>query len=639
MNREYKNIINEAKNKNKEYENIINQMKNIKNDELELNICNIKKELEEKTKKINEYKLKENEINNMNKIIEELQKKIKKLETDNIIKEHTIRILEKNKDGVNNYKNYKNNIEENETEKMKSKIIVLQQENEKLKKSNQEKDDNFYKLNIDFNDNFYKLNIDFRKKEYKIENDLNKNMNELSKKDEEISKLEEVNQAILENHQKAINEIKNNYQNEIAVYKKKIKNLEQNEKELNNKVEEYRKKEKEFSLKNDLKNSNDNSKLQKEYNELKIKYLNLLEDTRNKKSHKNSFCNDDNEPLKCYKRPILIGLNKIGETSFMNSTLQCLSQIERLTNYFLNDKNKERIINNNIALKNKNDLQLSPAYLDLIKILWKIDGEKAYIPITFLNAVNNMNKSFKNEKDEDAKDFIIFILEQLHNELKKPVQNYSNEKLKLNQYNKNTFNFFFNDYKKESSIISDIFFGVNEKTNECCHCKKIYNKYEIFNCLIFPLEKVKNMKDINNNRISIYDCFYYNQKSEYFTGVNRNYCNACKQLYDFIYTSKIFSSPYILVLILDREKENIYDIKLDFNENIDITKFVQQKEHPNLIYNLYSVIARIDQSGPNAHFVASCKSPIDNKWYRYNDSTVISISNIQKEVIECHFNI
>ena len=59
----------------------------------------------------------------------------------------------------------------------------------------------------------------------------------------------------------------------------------------------------------------------------------------------------------------------------------------------------------------------------------------------------------------------------------------------------------------------------------------ICHNYQIFNCLIFPLEKVKNMKNNTmqnnnfiqmnqNNRISLYDCFYYNQKNEYF----QNYC-------------------------------------------------------------------------------------------------------------------
>ena len=139
---------------------------------------------------------------------------------------------------------------------------------------------------------------------------------------------------------------------------------------------------------------------------------------------------------------------------------------------------------------------------------------------------------------------------------------------------------------------------------------------------------------INNNCVSIYECFYYNQKSELFTGDNRNYCNICKQLWDSNYTSKIYVSPNNLIIILNRGKGNIYDVKLDFSETIDITQFVLQKDKPQIIYNLYGVITHIGQSGANDHFVASCKNPIDNKWYRFNDAFVNHINNFQKEVIE-----
>ena len=137
-----------------------------------------------------------------------------------------------------------------------------------------------------------------------------------------------------------------------------------------------------------------------------------------------------------------------------------------------------------------------------------------------------------------------------------------------------------------------------------------------------------------NNRVSLFDCFLYYQKTNYFTGQYKNYCNICKQLCDSNYTTKIYTSPNILVLILNRGKGNIYDVKLDFTETIDISQFVLQKDKPQMIYNLYGVITHIGQSGPSAHFMASCKSPIDNKWYRFNDAFINPINNIQKEVIE-----
>ena len=368
------------------------------------------------------------------------------------------------------------------------------------------------------------------------------------------------------------------------------------------------------------------------------------------------------ELLSEYKSPPLIGLNNIGASNYLNSILQCLSQTKPLTTYFLEKSNEDRIINNNIALKNKNFLQLCPLYLELIKKLWDNNGNKSFSPYNFVNTLEKMNPLFKQGQTGDSKDFIIFILEQLHKELKKPIKflnktiNHPNVNTSLNQYDKdNAFKQFFEEFKEECSIMSDEFFGINEATTICVNCKNDYNSlglnnpicynYEIFNFLIFPLEEVKKMKNntmkynnyINknqNNIVSIYECFYYNQKTDLFTGDNKHFCINCKQLYDFSYTSTIFSSPKVLILILDRGNNNIYDIKIDFTETIDITSFVSFKDKPQMIYNLYGVITRIGQSGPNTHFVASCKSPINNKWYRYNDSIVSPIYNLRKDVID-----
>ena len=143
-----------------------------------------------------------------------------------------------------------------------------------------------------------------------------------------------------------------------------------------------------------------------------------------------------------------------------------------------------------------------------------------------------------------------------------------------------------------------------------------------------------NINISQNNIVSLDECFFYNQKTEYFTGQNKNYCNLCKQTCDSVYSSKISISPNVLVIILNRGKGNIYDVKLNFKENIDITQFVLEKDRPRIIYSLYGVITHLGQGGPNAHFVASCKSPIDKKWYRFNDAIISPITDVQKEVIE-----
>jgi ubiquitin C-terminal hydrolase len=272
-----------------------------------------------------------------------------------------------------------------------------------------------------------------------------------------------------------------------------------------------------------------------------------------------------------------------------------------------------------------------------------------------MNTINKMNPLFKQGQPGDSKDFIIFILEQFHKELKKKVNILNknsnlDQKQSLNQYDRNNaFIHFLEQFKEECSIISDIFFGINETTNECLYCKNIYNSqgypnnpicynFGIFNCIIFPLEEVRKKKynsmGNNINSISLYDCFLYNQKSDLFSGSNKNYCNICNQLSESLYTSKIFSSPLILILILNRGKNNIYNVKLHFTETINITEFILQRDMPQMIYELYGVITHIGKSGPNAHFVASCRSSVDNKWYRFNDALINPIHNLERDVLD-----
>jgi len=337
-------------------------------------------------------------------------------------------------------------------------------------------------------------------------------------------------------------------------------------------------------------------------NNIENNYNNNERDVRRRN---NSMPPINKKPIELYIQPTLIGLNNIGATCYMNATLQCLSQTEDLTNYFLLKKSEKYINSINEQLLSKNECCLSKVYLELVQKLWdKKSKEHTFSPKVFMETVTGMNPLFKKGDPGDSKDFIIFILEQIHRELKRPINSNNIKKVEpLNQYEKqNAFNNFFEDFKNECSIISDVFFGFNETTNICLNCKNNYNSrgmenpvcynYSIFNCIIIPLEEVKKMKNNsnqnnsmqinnffinNNNRVSLYECFYYNQKSELFTGQNQNYCNICKQTWDSMYASKIFVSPNVLILILNRGKGNIYDVKLDYDETIDITEYVLKK--------------------------------------------------------------
>ena len=166
-------------------------------------------------------------------------------------------------------------------------------------------------------------------------------------------------------------------------------------------------------------------------------------------------------------------------------------------------------------------------------------------------------------------------------------------KKELEIQNKNELNKTLNElYEKEKNI--------NIKSQSL-----IERENEIFNHLTFPLQDVKkkiiqknNYLMNQTNKVSIKDCFVFNQqKMEYSNKNKKYYCSICKQYSIAIDTTKIYVSPTILILILNRGKYNIYDIKIDFTETIDISEYVIKKDIPQMTYNLYGVINYIGQSG------------------------------------------
>ena len=617
------------KNSNKK-EDTTEKIDQLKEDNIKLRELNTKlkkkisaqdEELEEQLKKIEQYKQNENKIINSNK---KLQKQIDDLESLNKKKEEEI---------FNIQNNFKNLLKEkdNEIKILKNKCNNLQKELEKKDRELNEDDANI-------------------KNEIKISKKNNKKLSKEIKELKEINK-EKDNQIQILKKKNKVQE--NEINNILSETENEIKNLKKLNNEYKTKIDELMEKINKMSPNEDIKSKpkdisldkKTSRKISKKNNKKEESIIILKKESERKKSGK--------DVLVLYSRPILIGLNNIGATCFMNSTLQCLSQTKQLTNFFINKSNKSKIINNNYALK-KDDSQLSPAFLELILKLWDKNGDKAYSPNKFMDTVEKMNPLFKQGQAGDSKDFILFILQRLHKELKKIVnsnhENSPKKKDPLDQYDKNiAFNEFYADYKDNSSIISDIFFGFLETTNECLKCKKYSDlqgvnnptcyKYSIFKCLIFPLEEVKNMKNNSLNyekeiTITLDECFIYNQKSDLCSGDNRHYCNICKKLCDSIYTTRILLGPEVLIIILDRGKGNLYDIKLDFSETINLSQFILQKEKGKAIYNLYGVITHVGQGSPNAHFVASCKSPIDYKWYRYNDALIKPITDIQSEVID-----
>ena len=349
-----------------------------------------------------------------------------------------------------------------------------------------------------------------------------------------------------------------------------------------------------------------------------------------------------------FNYPPLIGLENIGATCYMNSTLQCFCHIEKFIEFF---KYSKQVIN--ITKNNKNNLTSS--FKLLIEKLWpnnnNLNSNKCYAPEEFKNKISKMNPLFEGIAANDAKDLVNFIIMTLHEELNKikQINNSNNNQIVFDQTNKKLMlNNFIQDFiSKNQSIMSDLFYAMNCNITECCRChNKIYN-YQTYFFIIFPLEEVRKFKNsnilnffniiFNNNYndslVSIYDCFDYDNKINVMSGENSMYCNFCKINCACHMRTCLATGPEILILLLNRGHGIEFNVKINFLEELNLYNYIEYKE-TGCNYKLIGVITHIGESSMSGHFIAYCKDPITYKWHKYNDAIVSEVINFKKEVID-----
>jgi ubiquitin C-terminal hydrolase len=173
------------------------------------------------------------------------------------------------------------------------------------------------------------------------------------------------------------------------------------------------------------------------------------------------------------KKAILVGLNNIGATCYMNATLQCLSNTKKLTEYFLNEYKS-----------NKSNI-LSYEYYKVLKNLWDENNHKnAYSPYSFKEVLSKENPLFSGIQANDSKDLLNFLVERFHQELNKTKPKNEENKINFNQVNQSDemamFNLFMAEFKLNfNSPISNLFYGLLETKSQCSNCKIIKFNFQI----------------------------------------------------------------------------------------------------------------------------------------------------------------
>jgi len=320
-----------------------------------------------------------------------------------------------------------------------------------------------------------------------------------------------------------------------------------------------------------------------------------------------------------------LGLENIGATCYMNATIQCLCHIRSLKEYFKNNKNFN------------DKARLTKCFCELINSLWTESDKGYFTPTNFKNLISELNPLFQGIQANYLSKLIIFIYEKIHNELNNPNEN-NNYLNNLNNIPEKLKLFRESYYAKNNSIISKIFYSEQSSNLKCCSCGSNKIAFNIISFLIFHLEKVRQQlikqKKENLIYVTLEDCFEQNENKEKLFGQNQIFCNDCHRSSDAVTYNRLYNCPEVLTIILNRGKGLEFDVEFKFPMYINIQKYVEDK-NSNTNYELIGLITHLGESGMSGHFIAYCKSPVNNNWYCYNDSQVTKCVDPENEINSC----
>ncbi|KAG5843993.1 ubiquitin carboxyl-terminal hydrolase 2-like [Anguilla rostrata] len=320
----------------------------------------------------------------------------------------------------------------------------------------------------------------------------------------------------------------------------------------------------------------------------------------------------------------LVGLRNLGNTCFMNSILQCLSNTQELRDYCLHNSHQQDLNNNRRA-----STALMEEFAKLTQTLWRSTSSDAVSPSEFKTQIQKYAPRFVGYNQQDAQEFLRFLLDGLHNDVNRVgvrprLRVEDGDRLSDNEKGRMMWNKYL---QREDSKIVDLFVGQLKSSLTCSDCGYCSTVFDPFWDLSLPIAKK------GSGEVSLMDCMRLFTKEDVLDGDEKPTCYRCKSRRKCMKKFTIQKFPKILVLHLKRFSEaRVRTSKLTTFVNfplrdLDLRELASESS-ADAVYNLYAVS---NHSGTTlgGHYTAYCRNPTLGEWYNFNDSRVTPMSSSQ----------
>jgi ubiquitin carboxyl-terminal hydrolase 8 len=367
------------------------------------------------------------------------------------------------------------------------------------------------------------------------------------------------------------------------------------------------------------------------------------------------------------------GLKNLGNTCYMNSTLQCLIATRPLSIYFLDGRYRKHI---NTSNPMGNNGRLAQGFSQLLGAIIREEGGSLN-PSSFREVATSIGTQFKGHDQHDSQEFLAWLLDGLHEDLNQGLGNFVSEhhflflavrggrgkslrelpdfarikrsskeeeaeedrmpeeQLQIRSWAKYLL--------RNDSLIVDLFQGQLRSELKCLTCGKSSVSFNTFMYLSVPIPQVKGTPKLS-------DCLKEFTKQEYLSEADAWKCPQCKVPRRASKTLSIARLPPILLVHLKRFSfqgpfKDKLDTFVDFPvKNLDVFPYLSPtlrreflpyydntntgtKPPPIMKYDLYAVSNHY--GGLNGgHYTAYIRQTTQRRWYHFDDSRISELCSM-----------
>ncbi|XP_061450917.1 ubiquitin carboxyl-terminal hydrolase 3 isoform X4 [Rhineura floridana] len=331
------------------------------------------------------------------------------------------------------------------------------------------------------------------------------------------------------------------------------------------------------------------------------------------------------------------GLRNLGNTCFMNAILQSLSNIQQFCCYFKelpavelrNGKTAGRRTYHTRS-QGDNSISLVEEFRKTLCALWQ-GSQTAFSPEPLFYVVWKIMPNFRGYQQQDAHEFMRYLLDHLHLELQGGFSGVScsvilQENSGLSGASRCCIN-------GTSTVVTAIFGGILQNEVNCLICGTESRKFDPFLDLSLDIpsqfrnKRCKNQE--NGPMCTLRDCLRSFTDLEELDETELYMCHKCKKKQKSTKKFWIQKLPKVLCLHLKRFHWTAYlrnkvDTYVEFPlRGLDMKCYLLEPENSgpdSCLYDLAAVVVHHGSGVGSGHYTAYAAH--EGRWFHFNDSTV-----------------